>query len=340
MSDYSTPRRMVKTWLQGEAPPRPLLMPILFSLGARLENVSPRIFQANPTKIANALRQIRNVLKVDGLTCYFDRFLEAETLGCRREWRADGSCLVEVPAFSDVCDLRSKLNSPEGLADKGNMPLACEVLRRVKVMLNDEPALMVRVTGPLQLARELSFGRGADSLNQDLVGFTAEVTASVARSFAEAGADVILLAEDFGVELPFQNREWYSGLLAPIVNVIRFYEALPVLLLGSVSEERLALLANSDLDCVLCPTLASEVQAHAFMRSPERGLTACALPVGALCGDRADLERLLTAMSETSGLKPGLLTSAEDVAAKADIKQLAERLKGICEHLRTQPLGS
>jgi hypothetical protein len=340
MSDYSTPRRMVKTWLQGEAPARPLLMPILFSLGARMENVPLRNFQGNPTKIANALRQIHNVLKVDGLACYFDRFLEAEALGCRREWRADGSCVVEVPAFSGADDLRGKLNFPEGLADKGNMPLACEVLRRVKVMLKDEPALMIRVTGPLQLARQLSFECGADSLNQDLVNFAAEVTASVARSFAEAGADVILLAEDFGAELPFENREWYSGLLAPVVNVIRFYEALPVLLLGSVSEERLSLLANSNPDCVLCPTLASEAQARSFMRGPERGLVACALPVGALCGDRPDLEPLLTPMGAASGLKPGLLTSAEDVAATADIKQLAERLKVICERLRTQPLGS
>ena len=60
-----TPRAIIKAWLQGEIPSRPLLMPILFSLGARLENLPLRDFQSNPTKIANALRQIRGVLKVD-----------------------------------------------------------------------------------------------------------------------------------------------------------------------------------------------------------------------------------------------------------------------------------
>ena len=62
MAESTTPRGVIKALLRGEAPHRPLLMPIIFSLGSRLESLALRDFHSNPTKIANALRQIRSVL--------------------------------------------------------------------------------------------------------------------------------------------------------------------------------------------------------------------------------------------------------------------------------------
>ena len=84
------PRQAVKELLQGIAPSRPLLLPIVFSLGARIENLPLRDFLLNPTKISNALRQIRTHLRSDGVTCYFDPFLEAEALGGALVWDAEG----------------------------------------------------------------------------------------------------------------------------------------------------------------------------------------------------------------------------------------------------------
>jgi len=189
---------MVKALLQGATPSRPLLVPVIFSLGARLQNLPLPHFLANPTKIVNALRQIHSVLKVDGLACYFDPFLEAVALGCKREWRADGTCTIAPPSCLSVDDLRERLKPADGLSGAGHIPVACEVLRRLKTMLEDEPALMVRASGPLSLAAMLSSDRikGA-SPPRDLIEFAAEVIASVSKSFAEAGADIIFLAEDF-----------------------------------------------------------------------------------------------------------------------------------------------
>src|ERR1700683_4523125 len=51
MGDASTPRQMVKALLQGATPSRPLLVPVIFSLGARLQNLPLPHFLANPTKI-------------------------------------------------------------------------------------------------------------------------------------------------------------------------------------------------------------------------------------------------------------------------------------------------
>lgn len=334
MSDHSTPRRMVKAWLQGEPPSRPLLMPILFSLGARIENLPLEKFQSNPTKIANALRQIRSVMAVDGLSCFFDPILEMDALGCRREWQAEGTRARAVP-FSEVDQLREQLCSPDGLQDKGFIPVACEVLRRVKAMLKDEPALLIRVAGPIGLARQLSGGNRFGSttqLAQDLLAFAAEVTAAVARIFAEAGADVILLAEDFEAGLPCTSFESYSSLLAPVVNIVRFYDALPVLLLGEVSRETFDSVQANLPDCILCPTWTAERPALNLKPHPRPDSMAYALTVEAFRQDQQHCEAL-----ESSASRICLLTSSEDVSPGLDLKKLAERLKSLRDHCAAAP---
>ena len=52
-------------------PPRPLFLPIVFSLGAKVENVPLATFLGNPAKISSALRQTRGPLGTDGVACYF-----------------------------------------------------------------------------------------------------------------------------------------------------------------------------------------------------------------------------------------------------------------------------
>jgi uroporphyrinogen-III decarboxylase len=315
---------MVKALLQGAAPSRPLLMPIIFSLGARLQSVPVQHFLANPTKIVNALRQIRSVLKVDGLACYCDPFMEAVALGCKREWHADGSCTI-TPSSRSADGLRQRL--ADGLPGAGHIPVACDVLRRLRAMLKDEPALMVRVAGPLSLAAILSGARIENPTSpqyRDLVEFAAEVTASVSKSFAEAGADTILLSEDSLPEMSPETRDWYESLLTPIANVIRFYEALPVVYWSTTSAENLAPLLKLSGNCALCPLLSSDMLIRISAFHLKQNLIGASLPAGVFCGD---LESLQMFPGNLPNL--GLLTSAQDLPATADVKQITLGLDAI-----------
>jgi hypothetical protein len=324
MSEPSTPRQMVKALVHGAMPPRPLLAPIIFSLGARLQNVSLRQFLTNPTKIVNALRQIRSVLKVDGLTCYFDPFLEAEALGCKREWRADGSCAMARPSFGSVDQLRSELTAVESLPGAGNIPVACEVLRRLKAILQDEPALMVRVSGPLSLAARL-----AASAPPELVEFASEVVATVTKSFAEAGADIVLLVEDSLPDSSSESLDWYGSLVTPIANAVRFYEALPVVSWGATSAAELSSLVERSWDWALCPLLTSEMLAGGAPSHAKQACTALALPSGDFCGGAILPDSL-------SNPNLSLVTSAEDIHPTVDVKQLVQALDAIRERRRLQ----
>lgn len=338
MPDHSTPRAIIKSLLRGEPPQRPLLMPIIFSLGARLENLPLREFQSNPTKITNALRQIRSVLKVDGVTCYFDPYLEAEALGCKREWLADGSCRLIPPPFSNTDDLRRQLTSPDSLADKGHIQVACQVIQRLKVMLKDEPALISHVTGPFTLATQLLGGATAEA-PLDAVEFAAEATAAVSKSFLEAGADVVVLREDCLPEFSPETCRWYASLLAPIANVIRFYEALPVLFFGAeaLSRENQAAIADCDWDLALCRPIPGG--SHQLEPWPSTRSLGIGYALSPHAFDRNQMNSC--ALDNISRLGPSLfLTSFEDLPATSNIPQLTDGLRAIRQLFeQQQPLS-
>jgi hypothetical protein len=336
MPEQFTPRGMVKAFLRGELPPRPLLLPIIFSLGSRLENVSLRDFHSNPTKIANALRQIRIVLKVDGLACYFDRFLEAEALGCQLEWQAAGTSALASSPFSGIDHLRQKLQSPDEIVKKGRIRIASEVLQRLKVMLKDEPALMVGVTGPLTLAT-LLLGESVRldrSQLLDLMEFTAEITAAVSKTFVEAGADVVFLMEDSLPE-PADACERWAAVTGPITNVIRFYDALPVLILTNTArfQEVHRDILDRNWNGAYCLGL-SRAGSTSWERWQPRGLgLGVALPPDAF-SDRCDFETLIGPIrGKLSDLRPILVTSTADIPPAADLKQVVavlEFLRNVC----------
>lgn len=323
MGEQRTPRSVVKALLRGEQHSRPLIMPLMFSLGARLENLPLGIFVANPTKIVNALRQIRGTLKVDGLACYFDPYLEIEALGGKLEWTSLGANLASRPAVHDPDCLSNQLGTAEDILGKGRIPVAQEVLKRLKIMLKDEPALMVGVTGPLTLAAQLW---NAPEPPLSAVEFAAEITASLAKHFVESGADVVFLVEN--VALPEQRDacERWSGLLDPVINVIRFYEALPVLMLtANLRPDASQWITSRDWDCAVC--MNEGVFSGATSASCRLGIS---LP-GALFRTETDNGGSLEAARRNAAeLNPAFLTTSADLPADADIKRVAS----VLGHLR------
>ena len=121
---------MVKGLLQGNPQPRPLIVPIVFSLGAKVENLSFRAYLDNPTKISNALRQIRTQLRTDGVSCYFDPFLEAEALGAAPQWdEANQSRVIHWPEGVRRGELPPRLRSSEEAASSLRVKAGVEVIR-------------------------------------------------------------------------------------------------------------------------------------------------------------------------------------------------------------------
>ena len=224
MSEGPTPRQIVKGLLQGIAPARPLLVPIVFSLGARLENLPLCTFLENATKISNSLRQIRGHLRSDGVACYFDPFLEAEALGGALKWTTDDRPPTLCwPEPSQRGELPSGLRSPEEAAKSGRVMVAAEVIRRLNALRRDDSLLMAGVTGPFTLAaRILQVGDNDGLYREDLTDSAMELAAAVitriSAVFLEAGANLIFIQEDALPIFSAASCEEWATLLAPDIE--------------------------------------------------------------------------------------------------------------------------
>jgi hypothetical protein len=335
MNGNLTPRQILKGLLQGTPQPHPLFLPIVFSLGAKVENLPLRAFLCNATKITNSLRQIRAHLRSDGVACYFDPFLEAEAVGATLQYAAeDRPPTLQWPRVAEPGELPQNLRSPEDAAKSPRVTVAVEVIQRLRSLLRDEPLLCAGVSGPFTLAAHLLDLRPADAPpREDFSDAALEVAAAtitqIATKFVAAGANVIFIQESIFPVFSAEHCEAWAESLAPAFNIIRFYEALPVLLLGdpiSFAANKDAVYARS-WDCILCPALnASASSAAEIAPPPNRANIGIALPTApfqptASPSAESFAQSLHTIMME---LRPVLVTTAGDVPASTDIKLLAK----------------
>jgi hypothetical protein len=339
MAGNSTPRQMAKGLLNGIQPPRPLFLPIVFSLGAKVENVPLGTFLGNPAKISSALRQMRGPLGADGVACYFDPYLEVEALGATLQGPSDGqSTTIRWPQSARMGELPEKLRTPEEAAKSGRVPIAAEVIKRMNALPNRDFLLMVSVTGPLTLAARITQMEHKEDLRStDLADAAGELAASVvsqtASTFLEAGADLILIQEETVPSDIGGCIDAWADLLAPTINIVRFYEAIPVLQLLQVAFalENWDAIFQREWDCVVTAPLAVLVQKrkHGPVRT-DGVMLGIAMPMDLFRPDGTNGDALrLNLQPMISELHPALLTTAEDVPVGTDMKHLIKVLEGV-----------
>jgi hypothetical protein len=340
MAEIFNPRQAVKGLLQGIAPPRALFLPIVFSLGARIENLPLRNFLSNPTKISNALRQIRAHLRSDGVTCYFDPFLEAEALGGALDWDMQGQqASLRWPRPGTPGDLPGGLRSPDEAAKSGRVPVAVEVIARLKSLVSGPSLLTIGVTGPFTLAALLTqtnatngtLDRDPDAAAMLLAG---EATAAVARVFVEAGAEVIFIREQVLPSLTAESAAEWNARLATTINIVRFYEALPVLLLTcqDATAANGTVIAGQAWDCVVCAETRSmsprSFGSYAALGPSRLGV---ALTPAVFESGGTNAEGVAQSVSPAIlDLHPAVITTAGDVPASVDLKQLNKLYGQLC----------
>jgi hypothetical protein len=324
MVSQAGPHELMKTILQGAAPPRPLFLPIVFSHAARIENLPLRAFLTNPTKITQALRQMRGHLRSDGLTCYFDPYLEMEALGAELDWGSGESRVFRWPRHRISGDLPIDAGALEDLASKGRIPAAVEVIRRLKSMVRDDVLLTAGVSGPLRLAAQLASGQG-ESLEKEIstgaLELAAEATAAVAKAFVEAGANVVIISEDLPVSFP--GDATVASLLATTVNIIRFYQSLPVLVLNP-SAQPADIGSEDPLDCAVCP-VASDAQRgiEEVFREPAPASVGVAVPASVISEGQSAIEKFSQEFRRANpSFQPVVITTSGDVPDTSDLKNL------------------
>lgn len=222
----NSPRAIAKAVAHGQTRARPLFIPLLFSVAAKIEAIPLQTFLADPTKLANTITTVYRHLHPDGVIAYFDQTLEAEALGCRLTWDSTG------PAVAGTLDALPAMNQT-ALENAGRIPVALEVVRRLHTMLRDDPAIVVGLNGPLHLGR-LTLGDefldrlvGGDDDAMMMLEQLAATTLHFTRALCQAGVDIIMFTEQPVPDTVLDDWQWE---VEAIWNIIRFHEALPVAL--------------------------------------------------------------------------------------------------------------
>jgi hypothetical protein len=187
---------------------------------------------------------------------------------------------------------------------------------------------MAGVSGPFSLAAKLlQLGEHEISSADDVPASSCELAASmlthVASALVEAGAHAILIHEDVLPRLSHESADDWANWLSPVINIIRFYGALPLLLLTNPAGvfQNLELLANRDWEAVLC--LALDASSPGGWPSADIATLGAALAPDCLPPDPALMKRI-------ESLHPAVVTTGGDVPPSAHIKQLAR----MCEEVR------
>lgn len=309
MPETVPPHQILRDLLQRNAPERPLFVPIAFSMAARLENLALPAFLTNPTKISNALRQIRGPLRCDAVTCYFDPMLETDAI-----------------RVTDSIEMKSEDEqaSPQDAAERGRVPIAVDVIRRMKGLLRDESLLAAGVSGPLTLTARASLAESDHD-------YAVSVVTEIARVFAEFGANLIFICEGADLLPDIESIESWKSALVPIFNIVRFYEALPVVRIGSgKSSDKLnartahAILKSAE-DCVVCLPLAVLRNMPADALADISGINlGISLPVEAFESGPAGADAFDRMLVNTiRSFQPAIVTSGADLPMTTDPKRVA-----------------
>jgi uroporphyrinogen decarboxylase len=170
-------------------------------------------------KLFESLIEVNKTYDPDGQPVLFDLQIEAEILGCDLVWTESGPPTVASHPLASDMTLPETLPGP----NDGRVPLALDVMRRMKDAVGEHTALYGLVTGPLTLASHL---RGTDVFMDmfdhpdylnDLLAFCRDVAIRMAEMYLDAGMDVIAVVDPLVSQI--SPRHFESLLAGPYIAI-------------------------------------------------------------------------------------------------------------------------
>ena len=151
--------------MQAANPGRPVFVPIIYRLAARIEQTPLLDMVSDPTSYTNVLDGAYKLLGPDAIITNFDPSLEPEAFGCRVDWPGD----YDLPVVTNwaTCDLAAA-----DLDTSGRVPVMLEAMSRLVQTRGREVAIVGVMTGPVSLARMIADSTGSVDIEEtvNLVG--------------------------------------------------------------------------------------------------------------------------------------------------------------------------
>jgi hypothetical protein len=201
---------------------RPVFVPIIYRLAARIEQTPLQDMVSDPTSYANILENAWKLIRQDAIITSFDTSLEAEIFGCQVEWQDD----YELPMVSGWtnCEL-----SGASLENSGRLPVLLEATKRLIQTRGREVAIIGVMTGPCSLATNIAEQAKPDKEYpfEEIVALAGGQLTKYTRSLGEVKVDAIIIREDLLAEKYTEeflsHEKAYTAAYTTLFNLTRFY---------------------------------------------------------------------------------------------------------------------
>jgi hypothetical protein len=222
---------------------RPVFVPVVYRLAARIEQTPMLDMVSDATAYANILDGAWKLLQQDAIVTNFDPALEAEIFGCRLDWQGD----YDLPAASGwtECD-----PAAAGLENSGRIPVMLEAIRRLVQTRGREVGIIGAMTGPCSLARTIEEHAvlGRDYPFDEIIALAGGQLTKLTRAFGEVKVDGLIVREDllagkyYGEFLSHEKA--YAAVYATLFNLTRFYNVAGLVMVREQNLEDLAALSQ------------------------------------------------------------------------------------------------
>jgi len=215
-------REAFRKTMQAANVERPVFVPIVYRLAARIEQTPLLDMVSNPTSYANILESSWKLLRQDAIITSFDASLEMEIFGCQVEWPDD----YELPAVSrwTECELSSA-----SLENSGRLSVLLEATKRLIQTRGREVAIIGVMTGPCSLTANIVANTVPDREYsiEEIVALVGGQLTKYVRDLGEIKIDAIIIREDFLGEKYYEEflayEKAYTAAYATLFNLTRFY---------------------------------------------------------------------------------------------------------------------
>jgi uroporphyrinogen decarboxylase len=158
-------------------------------------------------------------------------------------------------------------NAISNLRNGGRLPVVLEATKRLKINLGRAVAIAGVLTGPFAVASHLTGHGIIDDLEtrperaRNIIELAGKVCLEVCKSYGDLELDLIGLADSVLPQLPIRYLPLALSVLKPLLNVIRFYDSVPILLAHGCTKDSLDLLVKIEVDgMVVDGTIESDLR--------------------------------------------------------------------------------
>jgi hypothetical protein len=213
---------------------RPVFVPIVYRLAARIEQTLFMDMVSDPTTLTNVLDGAYKLLRQDGIVTNFDATLEAEFFGCPVDFPGDYD-----PPTADwsSCDVKVA-----NINNSWRLPVMLEAIKRLVQTRGREAAIIGTVIGPCSLAAKLG------EVSDTTISSVSDIVVKLTRSICETKVDALIIREDllddrfYGVFAAYEKAA--TTAYVTLLNLTRFYNVAGLLMVQSQKLDELAALAR------------------------------------------------------------------------------------------------